>query len=79
MGLLSFYFLPVGRISRSRFWLGVIGLLLIAAAFDAWVATSLFNFDFFHPEALAKPAMELILVVDVIFLFPIFVVLAKQG
>lgn len=78
MGLLSFYFLPQGRISRVRFWLGFIGLLLIAAAFDAWIAGSLFNFDFFHPQALSKPAVELISVVDVIFLFPIFVVLAQR-
>jgi len=80
MGLLSFYFLPTGRISRGSFWLGVIGLLLIEVAFSVWIGMSLFGRDFLDPNAppLAKPAMQLELLIDLIFLFPTFVVLAKR-
>jgi uncharacterized membrane protein YhaH (DUF805 family) len=80
MGLLGFYFLPSGRISRGSFWLGILGLLLIEAAFSIWIGMTLFSHDVLDPNAapLAKPAMQLELLIDLIFLFPTFVVLARR-
>ncbi len=80
MGLLGFYFSPVGRIGRRWFWLGFIGLALIEAAFNYWLASALFGHDWFDPQTgtIAKPARQLILLVNLIFLFPFFVVLARR-
>ena len=80
MGLLSFYFSPAGRIGRGRFWLGLIGLIFIEAAFNYWLATAMFGHDVLDPQSggLAKPARQLSLLIDLIFLFPTFVVLTKR-
>ena len=80
MGLLGLYFLPTGRISRSRFLLGFIGLFLIEFAFSIWLTMTMFGRDYLDSNAppLAKPAMQLALLIDLIFLFPTFVVLAKR-
>jgi uncharacterized membrane protein YhaH (DUF805 family) len=80
MGLLSFYFLPAGRIGRARFWLGWFGLILIGSLFNYWLVASLFGRDPFDPATggLAKPALQLALLSNVIFMFPLFVLLAKR-
>ena len=80
MGLLGFYFLPSGRIARSSFWLGLLGLILIEVAFNLWLDMTLFGYDFFDPKAgtLAKPAFQLGLLINLIFAFPLFVLLARR-
>ncbi len=80
MGLLSLYFQPAGRISRAKFWLGWLGLALIEAAFNVWVLTALFGRDPFDAvtHTLTKPALQLVLLGNVIFMFPLFVLLAKR-
>jgi len=80
MALLGLYFQPSGRISRRGFWLGIIGLNLIAGAFNAWLDVTLFGHDVFDANAgtLAKPALQLGLLIDLIFAFPLFVLLAKR-
>jgi uncharacterized membrane protein YhaH (DUF805 family) len=80
MGLLSFYFLPSGRIGRVRFWIGLFGLLFIAAGFNAWAFSSILGRDLLSPGAieLAKPAMQLALMVNIVFAFPLFVLLARR-
>ena len=80
MGLLGFYFSPQGRIGRARFWLGIVGLLLIEGLFNYWLNNALFGHDWLDPKAgtLAKPALQLSLLINLIFLLPLFVVLAKR-
>jgi len=80
MGLLSLYFQPSGRIGRSKFWLGWIGLVLIEGVFNYWLVTGLFGRDPFDPvtKELSKPAYQLLLLCNIIFMFPLFVVLAKR-
>ncbi len=80
MGMLSLYFQPAGRIGRARFWLGWLGLLLIEAAFNYWLVTGLFGRDPLDPATgtLTKPAFQLVLLGNVIFLFPLFVLFAKR-
>ena len=80
MGLIGFYFLPSGRIGRARFWLGVLGLSLIEGLFNLWLSSTLFGHDVLDLEtgAIAKPARQLILLVNLIFMFPLFVVLARR-
>jgi uncharacterized membrane protein YhaH (DUF805 family) len=80
MGLLSLYFQPAGRISRAKFWLGWIGLLVIEGAFNFWLITSLFGRDPLDPltQTLTKPALQLLLLGNIIFLFPLFVLFAKR-
>lgn len=80
MGLLAYYFQPSGRIGRGGFWLGMLGLFVIEFAFTLWIAMTLFGHDVLDANAqpLAKPAMQLQLLIDLIFLFPLFVVLAKR-
>ena len=80
MGLLGFYFQPAGRIARSRFWLGLLGLVIIVSAIKFWLMTSLLGID---PLAsaqvqLTRTGVELSLLIDLIFLFPTFVLLAKR-
>jgi len=80
MGVLGLYFLPTGRISRSRFWLGFLGLIAIEVVFNIWLDMTLFGRNFFDPTAgtLAKPAFQLGLLINLIFAFPMFVLLAKR-
>jgi uncharacterized membrane protein YhaH (DUF805 family) len=80
MGLLSLYFQPAGRISRMKFWLGWVGLLIIEGAFNLWIVTTLFGRDPLDPltNTLTKPALQLVLLGNVIFMFPLFVLLAKR-
>ena len=80
MSILSFYFNPAGRISRSQFWLGFIGLILIEVLFNYWMAVSLFGRDWLEAQSapLAKPALQLSALVNVIFLFPNYVVFGKR-
>ena len=80
MGFLGFYFLPSGRISRSRFWLGFIGLIFIVAAFKFWLLSSMLGLDALasSQQQLTRTGLELSLLVDLIFLFPTYVVLAKR-
>lgn len=79
MGLLGFYFQPSGRIARSRFWLGFIGLLLIEIAFTAWISTTL-GHDLLDPKAspFTKAGFQLSLLINLIFVFPLFVIFAKR-
>ena len=78
MGLLGFYFSPSGRISRGWFWVGLLGLFAFEIVFNLWLATAMFGRDLLDPASgnLAKPARQLSLLINLIFLFPIFVVLA---
>ena len=79
MGLLGFYFSPSGRISRGWFWVGLLGLFAFEIVFNLWLATAMFGRDLLDPVGnLAKPARQLSLLINLIFLFPIFVVLAKR-
>ena len=80
MGLLGFYFSPSGRISRGWFWVGLLGLFAFEIVFNLWLATAMFGRDLLDPASgnLAKPARQLSLLINLIFLFPIFVVLAKR-
>lgn len=80
MGLLGLYFQPSGRISRSWFWLGFIGLIAIEIGFSIWMGMTMFGHDYLDPAGppLAKPAFQLGLIIDLIFLFPTFVILAKR-
>ena len=80
MGFLGFYFSPAGRIGRAKFWLGFVGLMFIVAAFKFWLLSSMLSVD---PLAsaqrqLTRAGLELSLLIDLIFLFPTFVVLAKR-
>ncbi len=80
MGLLSLYFQPTGRIGRARFWLGWLGLLAFEGVFNYWMVTALFGRDPLDPatNTLSKPAFQLVLLGNLIFLFPLFVLLAKR-
>ena len=80
MRLLGFYFSPAGRISRGWFWVGLLGLFAFEIVFNLWLATAMFGRDILDPTSgnLAKPARQLSLLINMIFLFPIFVVLAKR-
>jgi len=80
MGLLGFYFVPSGRIGRSRFWLGLIGLLIFEIAFNLSLDMALFGPDVFDLKAgtLTKTGFQLGLLINLIFAFPLFVVLAKR-
>lgn len=80
MRFLNFYFTPSGRIGRGKFWLGILGLTLIQMIFNLWLQTSMFNRDVLDGStgALTKPALQLALISNLIFLFPLFNVLAKR-
>jgi len=80
MGLLGFYFLPSGRISRRGFWLGFIGLLVIELLFNLWLGLTMGGIDYTNPDAahLTKSGFQLALLINLIFTFPLFVILAKR-
>jgi uncharacterized membrane protein YhaH (DUF805 family) len=80
MGLLSLYFQPSGRIGRLKFWLGWLGLLLVEAAFTYWLVTAVFGRDPLDilTNSLSKPALQLTLLINAIFAFPYFTILAKR-
>lgn len=80
MSILGFYFSPTGRIGRAKFWLGFIGLIFIVAAFKLWLLSSMLSVDPLasSQHQLTRAGLELSLLIDLIFLFPTFVVLAKR-
>ena len=79
MGLLGLYFQPTGRLTRGRFWFGFLGLLVVEAAFTAWVGMSL-GHDFLDPAAspFTKAGFQLSLLINLIFVFPLFVIFTKR-
>jgi uncharacterized membrane protein YhaH (DUF805 family) len=80
MGLLSLYFSPAGRIGRARFWLGLLGLALVEPGFLYWFSLEFFGRDLFDNvnEQLAKPALQLLVLVSLIFLLPQFCLFGKR-
>ena len=78
---LSDVFYLSSGIGRARFWLGLLGLMIFTSLFNLWLATAMFGRDILDPlagGALAKPALQLSLLINLIFLFPTAVVLVKR-
>lgn len=80
MGIIRFLLSPNGRIGRAKWWLGMIALLFMSLALEAWLQAWLFDYDVFDPAAqpLAKPAIQILSLAALILLVPLFAITAKR-
>lgn len=80
MGMIRFFLSPNGRIGRARWWLGMIALIVISQVLQVWLLASLFDYNVFDVSAppLAKPAHQILSIVSLALLYPLFAISAKR-
>ena len=78
--MLALLLSPQGRISRSRFWLGILTIVILGIAASIWLEMSIFGRNPFDPAAqpLAKPAQQIEALLSLLFVYPNFVVTLKR-
>ncbi len=80
MRLMHLFFSLHGRIGRTRFWAGLIGVALLGSALGAYLLSEMFGQDYgaLEPTALAKPAQQLMALISLILLYPVLAIVTKR-